>query len=224
MCSKVFKYVQMCLNLFKCVQTCSKLVRMCSNGFKWVQTCSKVVQICSNLFKIWLKNVLLLKDIPIYTIPWKITQEKHTHVANTKRKMHTVHVIKWRCTKGITQYSCKTDVPGWRDIHMNTSIHSPVSPLIVSIASYNQFHLAITYQGLNYHPFQCKGSAKFSSVEWKSSDCNRHFNLILMNWVFGPHGFHFWPSWIAIWSKWVAILSQWIILQFAYQKLVVFWF
>ena len=40
-------------------------------------------------------------------------------------------------TKGITQYSCKTDVPGWSDVHMNTFIHSSVSPLLVDIASYN---------------------------------------------------------------------------------------
>ena len=39
---------------------------------------------------------------------------------------------------GLTQHSCKTNVPRWRDIHMNTFIHSPVNPLLVDIASYNQ--------------------------------------------------------------------------------------
>ena len=57
--------------------------------------------------------------------------------------------------------------PGWRDVHMNTFIHSPVSPLIVGIASYNQFHLAIRYQGTNYQPFQCKGSDMPSTI-WSS--------------------------------------------------------
>ena len=50
---------------------------------------------------------------------------------------------------------------------MNTFIHYPVSPLIVGIASYNEFHLAITYQGTNYHPFQCKGS-DMPSTTWTS--------------------------------------------------------
>ena len=53
------------------------------------------------------------------------------------------------------------------EIHMNTFIHSPVNPLLVDIASYNQFHLAITYQGTNYHPFQCKGS-DMPSTTWSS--------------------------------------------------------
>ena len=39
---------------------------------------------------------------------------------------------------GLTQHSCKTNVPRWRDVHMNTFIHSPVNPLLVDIASYNQ--------------------------------------------------------------------------------------
>ena len=60
--------------------------------------------------------------------------------------MFTVHVIKTRLTSGITQYSSQAIVPGWRDVLMNTFIHSPVSPLIVDIASYNQFHLAVTYE------------------------------------------------------------------------------
>ena len=47
-CSNVFKLVQ---NLFKCVQTCSKLVQMCSNVFKLVQNLFKCVQMGSNLFK-----------------------------------------------------------------------------------------------------------------------------------------------------------------------------
>ena len=50
---------------------------------------------------------------------------------------------------------------------MNTFIHSPVSPLLVDIASYKQFHLAITYQGTNYHPFQCKRS-DMPSTTWSS--------------------------------------------------------
>ena len=39
---------------------------------------------------------------------------------------------------GLTQHSCKTNVPRWRDVHMNTFIHSPVNPLLVDIASYSQ--------------------------------------------------------------------------------------
>ena len=52
----------MCSNVFKHVQTCSKLVQMSSNVFKWVQNlfecvkcvpaCPKLVQMCSNVFKI----------------------------------------------------------------------------------------------------------------------------------------------------------------------------
>ena len=37
--------------VFKCVQTCSKLVQTCSNVFKLVQNLFKGVQMCSNLFK-----------------------------------------------------------------------------------------------------------------------------------------------------------------------------
>ena len=44
-------YVQMCSNVFKHVQTCSKLVQMLSKVFKCVQTCSKLVQMWSNVFK-----------------------------------------------------------------------------------------------------------------------------------------------------------------------------
>ena len=40
----------MCSNVFKHVQTCSKLVQMCSNVFKLVQNSLKCVQMCSNLF------------------------------------------------------------------------------------------------------------------------------------------------------------------------------
>ena len=39
---------------------------------------------------------------------------------------------------GLTQHSCKTNVPRWRNVHMNTFIHSPVNPLLVDIASYSQ--------------------------------------------------------------------------------------
>ena len=59
MCSNVFKLVQ---NLFKWVQTFSKLAQMSSNVFKLVQNlfkcvkcvpaCPRLVQICSNVFKI----------------------------------------------------------------------------------------------------------------------------------------------------------------------------
>ena len=38
----------------------------------------------------------------------------------------------------VTQHSCKTNIPRWRDVHMNTFIHSPVNPLLVDIASYSQ--------------------------------------------------------------------------------------
>ena len=48
MCSYLFKT---CSNVFKHVQTCSKLVQMCSNMFKLVQNSLKCVQMCSNLFK-----------------------------------------------------------------------------------------------------------------------------------------------------------------------------
>ena len=125
MCSFVFKLVQnlfkcyyMCSNVFKCVHLCSNLFKTCSNVFKCDQTCLKLVQMCWNVFKL---------------------------VQNLFKCVHFIYVqtcsklfLMW-CTKGITQYSCKTDVPWWRDVHMNTFIHSPVSPLLVDIASYYQY-------------------------------------------------------------------------------------
>ena len=48
MCSNVFKRVQ---NLFKCVRTCLNLFKTCSNVIKWVQICSKLFQMSSNVFK-----------------------------------------------------------------------------------------------------------------------------------------------------------------------------
>ena len=58
----------------------------------------------SNLFKIWLKNVLLLKDIPTYTIPCKITQGKYTHVAYTKGKCTQYMSLRGDVPRGVTQY------------------------------------------------------------------------------------------------------------------------
>ena len=96
-------------------------------------------------------------------------------------------LVQMRCTKGITQYSCKTDVPWWRDVHMNTFIHSPVSPLLVDIASYNQFHLAITYQGANYRTFQCKGS-DMSCTTWSSLNGKRNKIFLLTTTALGGKG------------------------------------
>ena len=116
-CSSVIICVQMCSNVFKCVHLCSNLFKTCSNVFKCDQTCLKLVQMCWNVFKL---------------------------VQNLFKCVHFIYVqtcsklfLMW-CTKGITRYSCKTDVPWWRDVHMNTFIHSPVNPLLVDIASYNQ--------------------------------------------------------------------------------------
>ena len=135
MCSNLFKCVQTCSNFFKTcsnvinrVQMGSNLLKTCSNKFKFVQmysngfkTCSKSVQMCSNLFTCVKTCSNLFKCIHfIYVQTWS--------------KLF----LMW-CTKGITRYSCKTDVPWWRDVHMNTFIHSPVSPLLVDIASYNQY-------------------------------------------------------------------------------------
>ena len=154
----------MCSNLFKCAQTCLKLVQMCPNMFNFVQTCSKLFQMCSNLFKTrW--NVLkyvqtcsnVFKCIKMCSDALKCVQMCSNLFKTCSKQM-------W-CTKGIIQYFCKTDVPWRRDAHMNTFIHSPVSPLLVYIASYNQFHLAIKYQGTNFHPFQCKGS-NMPSTTW----------------------------------------------------------
>ena len=117
-CSSVIICVQMSSNVFKCVHLCSNLFKTCSNVFKCDQTCLKLVQMCWNVLKL---------------------------VQNLFKCVHFIYVqtcsklfLMW-CTKGITRYSCKTDVPWWRDVHMNTFIHSPVSPLLVDIASYNQY-------------------------------------------------------------------------------------
>ena len=162
MCSNVFKWVQIVQNLFKCYHKCSngfklvqnlfKWVQICSNVFICVQTCSKLVQVllyvfkcvhlCSNLFKTC-SNVFKCDQtcLKLVQMCWNVFKL----VQNLFKCVHFIYVqtcsklfLMW-CTKGITRYSCKTDVPWWRDVHMNTFIHSPVSPLLVDIASYNQY-------------------------------------------------------------------------------------
>ena len=108
---------------------------MCSNVFELVQTCSNVFKVVQNLFKAY-SNVFkcvqnLFKCVQICSNLFKTCS-------------NVFKCVQMWCTKGIIQYSCKTDVPWWKDVHMNSFIHSPVSPLSVDIASYNQFHLVIT--------------------------------------------------------------------------------
>ena len=62
---------------------------------------------------------------------------------------------------------------------MKTFIHSPVSPLLVDIASYNQFHLAITYQGTNY---------RMSSTTWSSLNGKRKKIFLLTTTALGGKG------------------------------------
>ena len=147
----LFKCVQICSHVLKHVQTCSKLVQICSNVFKCVQTCSNFktcsnviisVQIGSDLFKtcsnVFKYDQTCLKLVQMCWNVFKLVQ-------NLFKCVHFLYVqtcsklFLMLCTKGITWYSCKTDVPWWRDVHMNTFIHSPVSPLLVDIASYNQY-------------------------------------------------------------------------------------
>ena len=131
----LFKWVQICSNVFICVQTCSKLVQVLLYVFKCVHLCSNLFKTCSNVFKC---DQTCLKLVQMCWNVFKLVQ-------NLFKCVHFIYVqtcsklfLMW-CTKGITRYSCKTDVPWWRDVHMNTFIHSPVSPLLVDIASYNQY-------------------------------------------------------------------------------------
>ena len=47
----LLKWVQICPNVFICVQTCSKLVQVLLYVFKCVQMCSFVFKLVQNLFK-----------------------------------------------------------------------------------------------------------------------------------------------------------------------------
>ena len=112
------------------VSVSMKYFGLVTQWIKLVQKLLKSVQTCSNLFKCaqtCLKLVQICSSMFNCVPPYS-------------------KLIQVRCNKVILQHSCKTDVPWWRDVHMNTFIHSPVSPSLFDIASYNQFHLAVTYK------------------------------------------------------------------------------
>ena len=123
---------------------CSKLVQMSSNVFKFVQNLLKCVQMYSNVFK---------------CVQMCYPCSKLVQMCSCS----TEHVIKRRCTKGITLVKLMFqggEMYTWKHLITLQSVL-----WLFALHLFNQFH--ITYQGTNYHPFQCKGSDMPNTI-WSS--------------------------------------------------------
>ena len=69
------------------------------------------------------------------------------------------------CSKLVLMWSAMGLAPRWRDIHMNTFIHSPVNPLLVDIISYNQSLLSHLCLVILYLPL-LTFSIQFFYLRW----------------------------------------------------------
>ena len=86
----------MCSNVFKCVQSCSKLVQTCSNVFKCVQMCSNVFKLVQNLFKCVQMCSNVFKCVQIWSNTFKLVKNFFKCVQTCLKlglHLNTVHIV-----------------------------------------------------------------------------------------------------------------------------------